>query len=317
MAPRPGRVVHRGRRVWRCSACRRPTTTTRCAPSGRRSRWWSGHRSWGASWGSRRRWRCTSASTRPGRGRDRHRSRHRDRRGSEHRRAVAAGGRTRRGARGFDHASAGEGRGRVRRDAHRSPPRSSIGEIAAWPVVRLAPRSTRSHDPVRRPPSRARAVERHVRARAGAPAARTWSRCSVSPGSARPAWSRSSGTRLGDDVTVLSGRPSQFEEQVTFWPLGQMIRERGRRRRAPPDRGARRPAPAGGGRVGRSGGCRQGRAPAGAGARSGRGREPREPLPQRRDPPRACSRCSKGSPGAGPSCWCSRTCTRRSRCCST
>ena len=26
-----------------------------------------------------------------------------------------------------------------------------------------------------------------------------------------------------DEVTVLSGRPSQYEEQVTFWPLGQMI----------------------------------------------------------------------------------------------
>ena len=32
-------------------------------------------------------------------------------------------------------------------------------------------------------------------------------------------------------MTVLSGRPSQFEEQVTFWPLGQMILHRDRRRR--------------------------------------------------------------------------------------
>ena len=28
---------------------------------------------------------------------------------------------------------------------------------------------------------------------------------------------------LGEQITVLSGRPSQFEEQVTFWPLGQMV----------------------------------------------------------------------------------------------
>ena len=34
---------------------------------------------------------------------------------------------------------------------------------------------------------------------------------------------------LDDDVTVLSGRPSQYEEQVTFWPLGQMILTRDRR----------------------------------------------------------------------------------------
>ena len=48
------------------------------------------------------------------------------------------------------------------------------GEIPAWPVDPAGAAFDPFDDPVRRSPPRARAVDRHVRARAGARAARTW-----------------------------------------------------------------------------------------------------------------------------------------------
>ena len=43
--------------------------------------------------------------------------------------------------------------------------------------------------------------------------------------------------RLPEDVKVLAGRSSPFEEEVTFWPLAQMVyREIGEERDAPEDR---------------------------------------------------------------------------------
>ena len=74
---------------------------------------------------------------------------------------------------------------------------------------------------------------------------------------------------LGDEVTVLSGRPSQFEEQVTFWPLGQMIRNAVDGGGYVPTEELEDRLRAGGDRVGGPGGRRQGRAPAGSGARPG------------------------------------------------
>ena len=172
-------------------------------------------------------------------------------------------------------------------------PKEFDREIAAWPVIRLAPRSTRSTIPFvdrRRELALLTDTFERVQERRRAHLVTLLGE----PGIGKTRVVEEFLDGLGDDVTVLSGRPSQFEEQVTFWPLGQMVRERRRRRRIRPDRGARRPAPAGGVRVGGPGGRRQGRASAGLGARHGRGREPREPLPQRRDPARR-ARHARGS----------------------
>jgi class 3 adenylate cyclase/tetratricopeptide (TPR) repeat protein len=95
-------------------------------------------------------------------------------------------------------------------------------ELEAWPVVRLAPRSTRSTipfvdrrrelalltDTFERMQERGRA---HVVTLLGEPGI----------GKSRVVDEFLDGIPAG--VTVLTGRPSPFEEQVTFWPLAHMI----------------------------------------------------------------------------------------------
>ncbi len=67
---------------------------------------------------------------------------------------------------------------------------------------------------------------------------------------------------LPEGVRVLAGRSSAFEEEVTFWPLAQMVyREIGAERGAPDERGPR-PAPIVRARVGGRGRRRRGREPA-------------------------------------------------------
>ena len=118
---------------------------------------------------------------------------------------------------------------------------------------------------------------------------------------------------LPSETRVLIGTSSPFEEDVELWPLAQMVHRRARRRRG----GARRPgggAAAGGGR--RLGAARGGRVERAA-ARSCARDPPRTKRTARsssRRCARACSRCSPGSRGAVPWCWCSRTSTRPIRC---
>ena len=95
-------------------------------------------------------------------------------------------------------------------------------ELEAWPVVRLAPRSTRSTipfvdrrrelalltDTFERMQERGRA---HVVTLLGEPGI----------GKSRVVDEFLDGIPSG--VTVLTGHPSPFEEQVTFWPLAHMI----------------------------------------------------------------------------------------------
>ncbi len=95
-------------------------------------------------------------------------------------------------------------------------------ELKAWPVVRLAPRSTRSTipfvdrrrelalltDTFERMQERRRA---HVVTLLGEPGI----------GKSRVVDEFLDGMPAG--VTVLTGQPSPFEEQVTFWPLAHMI----------------------------------------------------------------------------------------------
>ena len=67
--------------------------------------------------------------------------------------------------------------------------------------------------------------------------ARTWSPCWESRASGRAAWWRSSSAGSAQDVKGLVGRSSPFEEDVTFWPLAQMVyRELGEERGAPEER---------------------------------------------------------------------------------
>ncbi|MGH2594358.1 MAG: AAA family ATPase [Actinomycetota bacterium] len=101
-------------------------------------------------------------------------------------------------------------------------PKGLEGELPAWPVIRLAPRSTRStipfvdrrrelallNDTFERVQERGRA---HLVTLLGEPGI----------GKTRVVEEFLDG--LAEEVTVLSGRTSPFEEQVTFWPLAQMI----------------------------------------------------------------------------------------------
>ncbi len=95
-------------------------------------------------------------------------------------------------------------------------------DLEAWPVVRLAPRSTRStipfvdrrrelallNDAFERMQERGRA---HVVTLLG------------EPGIGKSRLVDEFLDAVPDGVTVLTGSPSPFEEQVTFWPLAHMI----------------------------------------------------------------------------------------------
>jgi class 3 adenylate cyclase/tetratricopeptide (TPR) repeat protein len=102
-------------------------------------------------------------------------------------------------------------------------PKEFDGEIAAWPVIRLAPRSTRSTIPFvdrRRELALLTDTSERVRERGRAHLVTLLGE----PGIGKTRVVDEFLDTLDDDqVTVLSGRPSQYEEQVTFWPLGQMI----------------------------------------------------------------------------------------------
>ena len=103
-------------------------------------------------------------------------------------------------------------------------PKEIEREIAAWPVVRLAPRSTRSTIPFvdrRRELALLTDTFERVQERRRAHLVTLLGE----PGIGKTRVVEEFRDGLGDDVTVLSGRPSQFEEQVTFWPLGQMVRD--------------------------------------------------------------------------------------------
>jgi class 3 adenylate cyclase/tetratricopeptide (TPR) repeat protein len=102
-------------------------------------------------------------------------------------------------------------------------PKEFDREIAAWPVIRLAPRSTRSTIPFvdrRRELALLNDTFERVQERRRAHLVTLLGE----PGIGKTRVVEEFRDGLGDEVTVLSGRPSQFEEQVTFWPLGQMIR---------------------------------------------------------------------------------------------
>ena len=101
-------------------------------------------------------------------------------------------------------------------------PKEFDGEIPAWPVIRLAPRSTRSTIPFidrRRELALLSDTSERVRERSRAHLVTLLGE----PGIGKTRVVEEFLDGLDDDVTVLSGRPSQYEEQVTFWPLGQMI----------------------------------------------------------------------------------------------
>ncbi len=101
-------------------------------------------------------------------------------------------------------------------------PREFDGEIAAWPVIRLAPRSTRSTIPFidrRRELALLTDTSERVKERSRAHLVTLLGEPGI--GKTRVVDEFLDG--LEDQATVLSGRPSQYEEQVTFWPLGQMI----------------------------------------------------------------------------------------------
>jgi len=103
-------------------------------------------------------------------------------------------------------------------------PKEIEREIAAWPVVRLAPRSTRSTIPFvdrRRELALLTDTFERVQERRRAHLVTLLGE----PGIGKTRVVEEFRDGLGDDVTVLSGRPSQFEEQVTFWPLAQMVRD--------------------------------------------------------------------------------------------
>jgi class 3 adenylate cyclase/tetratricopeptide (TPR) repeat protein len=100
--------------------------------------------------------------------------------------------------------------------------RDSDGEIAAWPVVRLALRSTRSTIPFvdrRRELALLADTSERVRERSRAHLVTLLGE----PGIGKTRVVEEFLDGVDGDATVLSGRPSQFEEQVTFWPLGQII----------------------------------------------------------------------------------------------
>jgi class 3 adenylate cyclase/tetratricopeptide (TPR) repeat protein len=102
-------------------------------------------------------------------------------------------------------------------------PKEFDREIAAWPVIRLAPRSTRSTIPFvdrRREFALLTDTFERVQERRRAHLVTLLGE----PGIGKTRVVEEFRDGLGDEVMVLSGRPSQFEEQVTFWPLGQMIR---------------------------------------------------------------------------------------------
>ena len=101
-------------------------------------------------------------------------------------------------------------------------PKEFDREIAAWPVIRLAPRSTRSTIPFvdrRRELALLNDTSERVKERSRAHLVTLLGE----PGIGKTRVVEEFLDGLDDHVTVLSGRPSQYEEQVTFWPLGQMI----------------------------------------------------------------------------------------------
>ncbi|MGZ5301401.1 MAG: ATP-binding protein [Actinomycetota bacterium] len=101
-------------------------------------------------------------------------------------------------------------------------PKELDREITAWPVIRLAPRSTRSTIPFvdrRRELALLNDTSERVTERSRAHLVTLLGEPGI--GKTRVVDEFLDG--LDDHVTVLSGRPSQYEEQVTFWPLGQMI----------------------------------------------------------------------------------------------
>jgi predicted ATPase/class 3 adenylate cyclase len=101
-------------------------------------------------------------------------------------------------------------------------PKGLDGELPAWPVIKLAPRSTRStipfvdrrreqallNDTFERMQERGRA---HLVTLLGEPGI----------GKSRVVDEFVDG--LPSEAQVLTGRPSPFEEQVTFWPLAHMV----------------------------------------------------------------------------------------------
>ena len=102
-------------------------------------------------------------------------------------------------------------------------PKEFDGEIPAWLVLRLAPRSTRSTIPFvdrRRELALLTDTSERVRERSRAHLVTLLGEPGI--GKTRVVEEFLDGVD-DDEVTVLSGRPSQYEEQVTFWPLGQMI----------------------------------------------------------------------------------------------
>ena len=102
-------------------------------------------------------------------------------------------------------------------------PKEADSEITAWPVIRLAPRSTRSTIPFvdrRRELALLTDTFERVQERRRAHLVTLLGE----PGIGKTRVVEEFRDGFGDDVTVLSGRPSQFEEQGTLWPLGQMIR---------------------------------------------------------------------------------------------
>ncbi|MEP6973143.1 MAG: AAA family ATPase [Actinomycetota bacterium] len=101
-------------------------------------------------------------------------------------------------------------------------PKGIGGEFPAWPVIRLAPRSTRSTIPFvdrRREIALLSDTFERVRERGRAHLVTLLGE----PGIGKTRVVEEFLDGLAEDVTVLSGRTSQFEEQVTFWPLAQMI----------------------------------------------------------------------------------------------
>jgi class 3 adenylate cyclase len=114
---------------------------------------------------------------------------------------------------------------------------------------------------------------------------------------------------LSDDVTVLAGRSSAFEEEVTFWPLAQMLyREIGQDRGAPEDLVMDR----------RGSSPMRWNVPRGVSAWRSvwASREPRRTATTRRRCAAGCSRCCRGWRRADRWCSSSRTSTRPTPCCS-
>jgi class 3 adenylate cyclase/tetratricopeptide (TPR) repeat protein len=101
-------------------------------------------------------------------------------------------------------------------------PKGLDAELAAWPVIRLAPRSTRSTIPFvdrRRELALLADTFERVQERGRAHLVTLLGEPGI--GKSRVVDEFVDG--LPEGTHVLTGRPSPFEEQVTFWPLAHMI----------------------------------------------------------------------------------------------